>query len=636
MTGGGSVGSQDHGSAYGNGLFLQGNETVALDPASGQTTTISGVIADETGSRDLSQQKGAGSLLLDGAGTVVLSAANTFTGGVTLKSGTLEVGAAGTPGSGAITFAGPAAELKLDATPANGATFATTINGLAQGDALDLAGLRFVAGAKAAVSGNTLTVTSGATTERFLLTNVSGSTFSVENDGAGGAVVDDAGMPAILGVNTDIQKVTGTVPVKPFSTVTISDPNLGATDTLTITVGNNGRSGGPGGTLSGAGLAGTGPYTLTGTAAAITAQLDALSFTPNPGVPGTSLFSTFTLSDLSSAFATPYVNDLASLVVNYPNVAPTITGVVATAQPTISEAAVTPFSTVTISDANLGAKDTLTITIGGAGGTLSGAGLSGTGPYTLSGTAAAITTALDALSFRPTAGAPGTSSTSTFTLSDVSSAFATPVVNSQASVVDTDPAQSPTITVPTADQAQTSTGLVTVAPFKGVAITDPNAGSPISDTNSAGQTATSNMASVTVNLPALTTAQLQQVGKDFLQFYTDTVLHKSTAADTSKLGGDFTSLDISQAELGQLLGQTLASAMLASPAAATLGTDIAATFYPKITADLAAGNNTGLAADLTGMLATTAGAGADDLLRVHSGQSATAALTATVQDFKLA
>jgi hypothetical protein len=35
------------------------------------------------------------------------------------------------------------------------------------------------------------------------------------------------------------------------------------------------------------------------------------------------------------------------------------------------------------------------------------------------------------------------------------------------------------------------------------------------------------------------------------------------------------------------------------------------------------------------MVGTTAGAGANDLLRVHSGQSASAALATTVQDFKL-
>jgi hypothetical protein len=100
---------------------------------------------------------------------------------------------------------------------------------------------------------------------------------------------------------------------------------------------------------------------------------------------------------------------------------------------------------VTIGDANVGATDILTITLGGAGGALSGTGLSAGvgGVYTLSGTAAAITSELDALIFTPTAGAPNTTSTTTFTLSDLSSANGAPVVDSKTSVIDSDPALPP-------------------------------------------------------------------------------------------------------------------------------------------------------------------------------------------------
>ena len=157
----------------------------------------------------------------------------------------------------------------------------------------------------------------------------------------------------------------------------------------------------------------------------------------------------------------------------------------------------------------------------------------------------------------------------------------------------------------------------------------------ITDINSLGQSASNNAASVTVNAPPPpTTTQLKQIGTDILQFYKDEVAHKSTAADTTKLTGDFTTLDVSQGELGQLLGQTLTSAMLSSAAATALGNDIANLYYPKITVDLSHGG-TGLANDLTAMIVTTAGAGADDLLRLPPGQSATAALNGTTQDFKL-
>ena len=120
-----------------------------------------------------------------------------------------------------------------------------------------------------------------------------------------------------------------------------------------------------------------------------------------------------------------------------PPAAPTIAGAVS-GQTTTSEAPVNPFAKVTIADANAKATDTLTITLGGAGGMLTGVGLSGGtgGVYRLSGTAAAITGELDALSFKPKAGAPNSSSTTTFTLSDQSSAYASPTVNSTSSVID--------------------------------------------------------------------------------------------------------------------------------------------------------------------------------------------------------
>ena len=78
------------------------------------------------------------------------------------------------------------------------------------------------------------------------------------------------------------------------------------------------------------------------------------------------------------------------------------------------------------------------------GGTLAdGTGFSGlmtvgAGVYTLSGTAAAITSELDALVFTPNAGAPNTSSTTTFTLSDQSSASGAPVVDTTTTVIDND------------------------------------------------------------------------------------------------------------------------------------------------------------------------------------------------------
>jgi uncharacterized repeat protein (TIGR03803 family) len=92
------------------------------------------------------------------------------------------------------------------------------------------------------------------------------------------------------------QTTTSETPIDPFSGVTIGDSNAGATDMLSITLSSPGS-------LSGTGLSGSdGSYTLMGTTAAITSELRALSFTSVNGVPNTSVTTTFTLSDTSSAY----------------------------------------------------------------------------------------------------------------------------------------------------------------------------------------------------------------------------------------------------------------------------------------------------------------------------------------------
>ena len=99
-------------------------------------------------------------------------------------------------------------------------------------------------------------------------------------------------------------------------------------------------------------------------------------------------------------------------------------------QSTVADASIDPFSGVVITDPNFGAIDTLTITLTGAGGTLmDGVGFAGltslSGVYTLTGSAATITSELDALIFKPTAGGPNTSSSTGFTLSVASSGYGT-------------------------------------------------------------------------------------------------------------------------------------------------------------------------------------------------------------------
>jgi len=132
----GGVGGTD-GSAFGAGIFLQGDEQISLDPAAGQTLTFDDVIADQTGSGGTGGNAGAGSLMLDGAGTVVLAADNTFTGGITIAAGTLDLAALDAAGSGPITFAADADPVMVF-DPSDVPT--TPIEGFGPGDTIEITG----------------------------------------------------------------------------------------------------------------------------------------------------------------------------------------------------------------------------------------------------------------------------------------------------------------------------------------------------------------------------------------------------------------------------------------------------------------------------------------------------------------
>ncbi len=80
------------GSAYGSGMFLQGNGTLTVSPASGETQTVSNVIADQTGSGGTGASAGTWALSKTGSGTLILNGVDTYSGGTTVSGGTLEVG----------------------------------------------------------------------------------------------------------------------------------------------------------------------------------------------------------------------------------------------------------------------------------------------------------------------------------------------------------------------------------------------------------------------------------------------------------------------------------------------------------------------------------------------------------------
>ena len=107
--GGGSVGGGDgnvsadtnteggDGQAAGTGLFLQGTGTLAFNPGTGQTATISDAIADEVGvvaggyTPPSGYTPGSWSLNMTGSGTLILSGTNIYTGTTTVVAGLLQV-----------------------------------------------------------------------------------------------------------------------------------------------------------------------------------------------------------------------------------------------------------------------------------------------------------------------------------------------------------------------------------------------------------------------------------------------------------------------------------------------------------------------------------------------------------------
>lgn len=174
------------GSIAGAGSYYLGSNQLTVGSLN-TNTTVSGSIQD----RGLGGGTG-GSLVKVGIGTFTLSGDNTYSGGTTVNAGRLALASAQAAGTGAVTFANGAQTVQLDAAAlgAPGGTFGNVIANFDYGDTLDLRGLRYAAGAKAALDGNTLTVSSGGVSESFTLSgNYAGRAFQVYNDGASGSAL---------------------------------------------------------------------------------------------------------------------------------------------------------------------------------------------------------------------------------------------------------------------------------------------------------------------------------------------------------------------------------------------------------------------------------------------------------------
>lgn len=183
------------GAGLGSGLFLQGNQSVTLDPQSGQTLTIGDEITDQSNSGGSGRNAGAGGLVIAGAGVTKLTRANGFTGGTTLTSGTLDLAAVGAAGRGGITFAASDPILQIDSTvmPTN------TITGFITGDTIDLTGISFDATDTVSYSGTTFSIQNslGTTLASLTLTGkpYTAANFFLSNDARTGTDITTDVLP---------------------------------------------------------------------------------------------------------------------------------------------------------------------------------------------------------------------------------------------------------------------------------------------------------------------------------------------------------------------------------------------------------------------------------------------------------
>jgi autotransporter-associated beta strand protein len=184
VTAGSGGAGAGNGSAFGSGFFLNGNGTLTFAPSAAQTQTVSDVIADQTGSGGTGPNAGSWSLAKTDAGTLVLTAANIYSGGTTVSGGLINFNAANNFGSGLITLDGGGLQWasgtttdissRLAAFGSGGATFDTNGNNVTFASALSGTGGLTKTGAGNLVL-NGINVYTGATTVNGGILSVNGS-----------------------------------------------------------------------------------------------------------------------------------------------------------------------------------------------------------------------------------------------------------------------------------------------------------------------------------------------------------------------------------------------------------------------------------------------------------------------------
>ena len=433
---------------------------------------MSDVIADGAGFGG----RGKTTLDLMGAGVVDLVNTNTYGGGTLVGAAGLSLLAPGAAGSGIIDFAyGNSSILTIGAgdVPTN------VIADFNPGDQIVLQGVGTETSAVLG-AGNILTITGGSTSVQLKLDptqDYSGETFGVVGDGANNSILtvvtpSSVQPPHISGAGVTVHGVDNGS-LAPLSNVVVQDLNAGVVDTARLQLSSTKN-----GTLSNLGggsyNSATGFYAVSGDAAAVTAALEGLAFTPTAHEvsPGKSVKTSFKLTVTNGVLVDIASDTVSVAAVNTP---PAIDGLAARFQPGYFTIPDTPFAGATVADPDKGAVETATITLSGGDsyGLLSlaspvdGVSLAetsaGSGVYDLSaGSPAAITAALNAIQFTPAYNASG------FAITDMSVAVSdgTATTTASTSVL----AGAPVITG--ADTGQTTLDTNPIDPFRTTTISN--------------------------------------------------------------------------------------------------------------------------------------------------------------------
>jgi autotransporter-associated beta strand protein len=428
---------------------------------------------------------GGGAVQRTGGGTVVFTGANTYTGGTTLDGGeTFANNASGSAfGAGVVINTsgalrgngGFSGSLTHNAGLAPGATSGAP-GTLATGSVVFGASAGFslnVAGATAGTGYDQLVVTGVVDLDAGHPLNEGGSTFSpsggemlfiIVNDGTDAVLGEFAGLPqdalheingydyqisyeGDLGTNSmtggnDVVLRAVSVNVAPVNTVppaqatdedtplvfsaangnaiSVADSDAGSAALLVTVSVTSGTLALPSDALVTAGASGSDTFTLTGSAADVTAALDGMSFTPAADS-SAAVTLTVVTDDQGNTGAGGALGDADTVTINVGAVNDAPANTVPAAQAVPQDGTVvfglSGGNRITVADVDAGTDDVAvtltatdgTVTLGGtAGVTLSGAPDATDEPtLTITGPVASINAALNDVTFRPTAGYAG-------------------------------------------------------------------------------------------------------------------------------------------------------------------------------------------------------------------------------------